>query len=117
MRGYVSGPVAFMVLAHFLYTNACQKGEECIPTSFDMFYEKDGFMLIFWNMAGVPFTYGYSSIYLMKYELTTGETISHSWAYTIGIYTMLLAAYYVFDTGNSQKKPFPYGTKWIFCYP
>ncbi|KAK4518736.1 uncharacterized protein ATC70_008958 [Mucor velutinosus] len=106
MRGYVSGPVAFMVLAHFLYTNACQKGEECIPTSFDMFYEKDGFMLIFWNMAGVPFTYGYSSIYLMKYELTTGETITHSWAYTIGIYIMLLAAYYVFDTGNSQKNRF-----------
>lgn len=46
LRGYVSGPVAFMVLAHFLYTNACQKGEECIPTSFDMFYEKDGKMHI-----------------------------------------------------------------------
>lgn len=46
MRGYVSGPVAFMVLAHFLYTNACQKGEECIPTSFDMFYEKDGKSLL-----------------------------------------------------------------------
>jgi delta24(24(1))-sterol reductase len=42
MKGYVSGPVAFMVLAYFLYTNACQKGEECIPTSWDIFYEKDG---------------------------------------------------------------------------
>jgi delta24(24(1))-sterol reductase len=45
MHGFVSGPVAFMVLAHFLYTNACQKGEECIPTSWDMFYEKDGNVL------------------------------------------------------------------------
>jgi delta24(24(1))-sterol reductase len=42
LRGYVSAPVAFMVLAHFLYTNACQKGEECIPTSWDIAYEKDG---------------------------------------------------------------------------
>lgn len=31
--GYVSGEVGFLVLAHFLYANACSKGEECIiPT-------------------------------------------------------------------------------------
>lgn len=40
--GTVTAPTAFMVLAHFLYVNACQKGEECIPTSWDIFYEKDG---------------------------------------------------------------------------
>ncbi|KAI8378717.1 ergosterol biosynthesis ERG4/ERG24 [Choanephora cucurbitarum] len=105
-RGYVTGPVAFMVLAHFLYCNACHKGEECIPTSWDMFFEKDGFMLIFWNMAGVPFTYGYSSIYLMKYDLTTGTPITHSWAYTATIFAVLLFAYFVFDTANAQKNRF-----------
>jgi len=31
------------------------KGEECIPVSWDIFHEKSGFMLIFWNYAGVPF--------------------------------------------------------------
>lgn len=41
-RGYITAPAFFMVLAHFLYSNACQKGEECIITSWDMFYEKDG---------------------------------------------------------------------------
>ncbi|KAI8989968.1 ergosterol biosynthesis ERG4/ERG24 [Pilobolus umbonatus] len=106
LRGTVSAPVAFMVLAHFLYSNACQKGEECIPTSWDIFYEKDGFMLIFWNMAGVPFTYCFSSIYLMKYELTTGNVITHSLPYTVGLYAALLFAYYIFDTGNSQKNRF-----------
>lgn len=40
--GTVTVPMAFMVLAHFLYVNACQKGEECIPVSWDIFYEKDG---------------------------------------------------------------------------
>jgi delta24(24(1))-sterol reductase len=31
--GYVSGEVGFLVMAHFLYANACSKGEECIvPT-------------------------------------------------------------------------------------
>lgn len=46
-RGYITAPAAFMVLAHFLYVNACQKGEECIPTSWDMFYEKDGKCLFY----------------------------------------------------------------------
>ena len=31
--GWVSGEVAFLVMAHFLYANACSKGEECIPTT------------------------------------------------------------------------------------
>jgi delta24(24(1))-sterol reductase len=40
--GYITTPTIFMVLAHFLYVNACQKGEECIPTSWDIIYEKNG---------------------------------------------------------------------------
>lgn len=31
--GYVSGEVAFLLMAHFLYTNACAKGEELIIPS------------------------------------------------------------------------------------
>ena len=31
--GFVSGEVAFLVFAHFLYANACSKGEELIVTS------------------------------------------------------------------------------------
>jgi delta24(24(1))-sterol reductase len=31
--GYVSGEVLFLVMAHFLYANACSKGEECIVTT------------------------------------------------------------------------------------
>lgn len=31
--GYISGEVGFMLLAHFLYANACSKGEECIVTT------------------------------------------------------------------------------------
>ena len=47
--------MAFMILATGLYINACAKGEECIPQTWDMFHEKWGFMVIFWNFAGVPF--------------------------------------------------------------
>jgi len=31
--GYVSGEVMFLVMAHFLYANACSKGEECIVST------------------------------------------------------------------------------------
>ena len=31
--GWVSGEVCFLVMAHFLYANACSKGEECIVTT------------------------------------------------------------------------------------
>ncbi|KAL4861558.1 ergosterol biosynthesis ERG4/ERG24 family-domain-containing protein [Aspergillus spectabilis] len=45
--GYVSGEVWFLVMAHFLYTNACAEGEHLITISRDMHYEKLGFMLTF----------------------------------------------------------------------
>jgi delta24(24(1))-sterol reductase len=73
---------------------------------FLVFFSRKGFMLIFWNMAGVPFTYCYASLYLMKYQLTTGSAITHNLPYTVLLYFALLAAYYVFDTGNSQKNRF-----------
>ena len=34
-HGRVSGPMIFMIVAHFLYANACMKGEEGIPTTWD----------------------------------------------------------------------------------
>ena len=37
--GYVSGEVAFLLMAHYLYANACSKAEECIvSTWYDIFY-------------------------------------------------------------------------------
>lgn len=30
----------FTLLGHWLYVNACMKGEDCIPSTWDIFYEK-----------------------------------------------------------------------------
>jgi delta24(24(1))-sterol reductase len=99
--GRVSTPMIFMVLAHLLYTNACHKGEECIPTTWDIFYEKWGWMLVFWNLAGVPFVYSFNSMYL-----AAQPPFEHSRPYTVFCFALLLAAYYVWDTSQSQRNRF-----------
>ncbi|KEF54628.1 uncharacterized protein A1O9_09070 [Exophiala aquamarina CBS 119918] len=101
--GYVSGEIGLLLLAHFLYANACSKGEECIVTTWDMYYEKWGFMLIFWNLAGVPLTYIHCTLYLANHHPST-----YSWnKYALAaLYVAYLFVYWVWDTTNSQKNRF-----------
>ena len=108
VSGVVSAPMALMVLAHLLYANACAKGDECVPTTWDIFFEKWGWMLIFWNFCGVPMAYCASSVYLLKWPERHGTTapLAHSPLYTAACYALLLGAYYVWDTANSQKNHF-----------
>lgn len=51
--GRVTGNMIIFLTGTGLYINACAKAEHMIPQTWDMFHEKFGFMLIFWNMAGV----------------------------------------------------------------
>ena len=60
---------------------------------------------IFWNFAGVQFSYCYPTLYLLNQSLAN-EPIKHSTFYTITLFVTLLAAYYVWDTANSQKNRF-----------
>lgn len=101
--GYVSGEVGFLVMAHFLYANACAKGEECIVPTWDMYYEKWGFMLIFWNMAGVPLSYCHCTIFLAN----RAPEVYHWNRYVLSVlYGTYLFVYWVWDTANSQKNRF-----------
>lgn len=99
--GHLSTPMIFMLLAHGLYANACMKGEECIPTTWDIFYEKWGWMLIFWNLAGVPFVYCFNSMYI-----ASRPPFEHSLPYTVMCFALLLGAYYIWDTAQSQRNRF-----------
>ncbi|TFY77412.1 hypothetical protein EWM64_g6598 [Hericium alpestre] len=107
--GYVTPNMAFMVLATWFYLNACCKGEECIPQTWDMW----GFMVIFWNFAGVPFTYVYSVVYMASHE--PSEYRFSTPAY-IALYMTLITAYYVWDTAMSQKSRFKMQTQGNFKY-
>ncbi len=99
--GTVSSPIVFMVVAHFLYTNACAKGEECIPTTWDIFHEKQGWMFTFWNLAGIPFMYCFNSMYI-----ASRPPFEHSTLYTGFCFALLLGAYYIWDTSQSQRNHF-----------
>src|SRR5207245_2935984 len=84
VSGELTGGSAFMVVAHFLYANACQKGEECIPMTWDIFHENFGWYLSFWNCAGVAFTYSFQAIYLYR-----NGPIHHSPTYLVLLYALL----------------------------
>jgi len=98
--GYITHSMMLILIAQGLYTNACMKGEECIPTTWDIFYEKFGWMLIFWNFAGVPFLYTMQSYYICTNQIDISSTAF------IVLMVVLLGAYYVWDTANSQKNRF-----------
>ncbi|KAJ5518486.1 C-24(28) sterol reductase [Penicillium expansum] len=103
MYGYVSGEVMFLVMAHYLYANACSKGEECIVSTWDMYYEKWGFMLIFWNLAGVPLSYCHCTIYLANHDPAEYRWNRYFLAF---LFVAYLFVYWVWDTTNSQKNRF-----------
>ncbi|CAH6721118.1 delta(24(24(1)))-sterol reductase [[Candida] jaroonii] len=101
--GYITPQALFVLFAHWLYAHACSKGEELITASWDMAYEKFGFMLIFWNIAGVPFTYSLCTLYLAYND---PEEYNWSAGYMFLLYTIVFVGYYFFDTGNRQKYEF-----------
>lgn len=101
--GRVSPEAIFLTFAYYLYANACSKGEELIVPTWDMAYEKFGFMLIFWNISGVPYSYCQGALYLYYHDPS-----EYSWStgYLVLAYAILLTSYYFFDTTNGQKNSF-----------
>ena len=66
----------------------------------DMYYEKWGFMLIFWNLAGVPLSYCHCILYLANHA----PSVYHWNRVALALlYISYLFVYWVWDTSNSQK--------------
>lgn len=68
-----------------------------------MYHEKWGFMLIFWNFAGVPLSYCHCSLYMANHAPS-----QYSWSRPAlaMFYITYLVVYWVWDTANSQKNRF-----------
>lgn len=99
--GGVPAPLAFMAAAHFLYANACAKGEHYVPPTWDIYHEKFGWMLCYWNCAGVPFLYCTSPMYLANCHCPELHP-----AAVVALVVLLFAAYWVWDVANAQKNHF-----------
>lgn len=68
-----------------------------------MYYEKLGWMLTFWNMAGVPFIYCHCSLYLANHDPSEYRCNR----YVLAALTILyLFFYWMWDTANSQRSCF-----------
>ncbi len=99
--GYITKEMMVMLLAHWLYSNATVKGEHCIPCTWDMFHENFGWMLNFWNIAGVPYLYCFQSFYIAKNYKKLGDEQSNG--YVLAVTVLLIVGYYIFDSANCQK--------------
>jgi len=97
--GNTSWSMLLLVAAHWLYTNAAMKGEECVLVTFDIIHEKWGWMLCFWNLAGVPFVYSFNPEFIRR---NTGCGIASCGAFA-ALLACLLVSYYIWDTANSQR--------------
>jgi delta24(24(1))-sterol reductase len=105
--GSVSASALVMLLAHTIYANACAKGEHCIPTTWDIFYEKFGWMLCFWNLSGVPFLYCAQSVYLLRQSQELGHIYAPvSMWFAVIVVVILLSAYCIWDSSQFQKNSF-----------
>ncbi|UJR30879.1 hypothetical protein I4U23_018391 [Adineta vaga] len=100
----LSWPMIFILTAQLLYINACMKGDECIPTTWDIFYEKWGWMLIYWNLAGVPFVYAFQAYYILVNSLkNSNPNEGVSMTLILVLFVVLFLAYYIWDSSLSQK--------------
>jgi delta24(24(1))-sterol reductase len=60
-------------------------------------------MIIFWTMAGVPFSYAHAILYIANHHHSEYQW---SWWFVIALLIPYLGVYYTWDTCNSQKNQF-----------
>lgn len=74
----------------------------------DMYFEKLGFLLTFWNLAGVPFTYCHCALYLANHDPS-----EYRWnRYALAVFAFAyLFFYWMWDSANGQKNAVRLGEK------
>ncbi|GAA5820820.1 hypothetical protein JCM11251_001829 [Rhodosporidiobolus azoricus] len=98
--GYVSGNTALFAYGTWLYLNACAKGEQYIPQTWDMNFEKFGWLLSYWNLAGVPFSYAYPAIFMATHD---PKTYAWSKPVLVTFFIVITLAQCMMDISMAQK--------------
>eukprot|EP01112_Ceratiomyxa_fruticulosa_P021891 TRINITY_DN785_c0_g1_i1.p1 TRINITY_DN785_c0_g1~~TRINITY_DN785_c0_g1_i1.p1 ORF type:complete len:465 (-),score=71.62 TRINITY_DN785_c0_g1_i1:121-1515(-) len=105
LYGFVSYSTMLVCAFHFWYVADYYYHEEYILTTMDIITEKFGFMLVFGDLAWVPFTYCFQAYYLLKHTIN-GQPIQISFYYIAFILALKALGFYFFRWVNSQKHEF-----------
>jgi len=62
-----------------------------------------GWLLAYWNFAGVPFSYAYPAIYMATHD---PATYRYPLPVTVALFVVLTVAHALFDVANGQKSAF-----------
>ncbi|KAM0788194.1 hypothetical protein ACM66B_001353 [Microbotryomycetes sp. NB124-2] len=101
--GYVSPNLLLFSWGTFMYVNACAKGEQYIPQTWDMNFEKFGWLLSYWNFAGVPFSYAFGAIYMATHDPATYRYPTPVYVF---LFLFLTTSHALFDVAMGQKSYF-----------
>jgi len=98
--GYVSSSMILVNAFQFFYVWDALYQERAILTTMDITTDGFGFMLVFGDMAWVPFTYSLQARYLVDHDPGLG------WAAIVAIGLVHMLGYGIFRGANSQKDAF-----------
>ncbi|KAK4050112.1 C-24(28) sterol reductase [Microbotryomycetes sp. JL201] len=101
--GYISPNLLLFSWGTFMYVNACAKGEQYIPQTWDMNFEKFGWLLSYWNFAGVPFSYAFGAVYMATHD---PATYRYPTAVYVFLFVFLTVSHALFDVAMGQKSYF-----------
>ena len=109
LHGRLSTPMILVVCFQLLYVADYFFHEEAILTTWDIKYERFGWMLCWGDLVWVPFTYCLQALYLVDHthELTAPAAVA--------IVALNMLGYFLFRAANIQKHRFrtnPSGLVW-----
>ena len=98
--GYVSGSMILINIFQALYVLDALYQERAILTTMDITTDGFGFMLIFGDLAWVPFTYSLQARFLVDHDPNL------SWYCLLGVVVCNFIGYKIFRGANGQKDAF-----------
>ena len=100
LTGSVSGSMVLLNLFHFVYVWDSMFMEQCILTTMDITTDGFGFMLVFGDLAWVPFTYNHPAKFLVHHDPRLSTPI------LAAIFALYCLGFAVFRLSNRQKDIF-----------
>mmetsp|Transcript_17375 Transcript_17375/g.35976 ORF Transcript_17375/g.35976 Transcript_17375/m.35976 type:complete len:451 (-) Transcript_17375:2229-3581(-) len=100
LTGSVSGSMVLLNIFHAIYVWDSMFMEKCILTTMDITTDGFGFMLVFGDLAWVPFTYNHPAKFLVHHDPRLSNPV------LAGILALYVLGFAIFRLSNRQKDIF-----------